>query len=223
MMRRTAELAVVVVVGLLAACGHPEQTVVTQYFNAVKAKDNQTLTSFSSVAFDKAVQSWKILATSEETKGPAPLPGLIKAVKDAENQVSLNRQEATKYRNDHFAAWEQVQEVQKKNLPMPPAVSAVAETYQQYTKKDQELKKGVAQAKEAVDRERHLVGLSLGQLPDLDTLEGEVLQKQLDLELTIGGQPQVWVMTLRRYNMTRPGAGPRVLSRWIIQDLQPKS
>src|SRR3990172_2715881 len=106
---------------------------------------------------------------------------------------------------------------------MPPAVSAVAETYQQYTKKDQELKKGVAQAKEAVDRERHLVGLSLGQLPDLDTLEGEVLQKQLDLELTIGGQPQVWVMTLRRYNMTRPGAGPRVLSRWIIQDLQPKS
>ena len=41
MMRRTAELAVVVVVGLLAACGHPEQTVVTQYFNAVKAKDKR--------------------------------------------------------------------------------------------------------------------------------------------------------------------------------------
>ncbi len=223
MIRRTAEFAVLVAVGLLAACGHPEQTVVAQYFNAVKAKDNQTLSSFSAATFDKTVQSWKILAASEETKGPAALPALIKAVKDAENQVSLNRQEATKYRNEHFAAWEQVQELQKKNQPMPPAVSAVAETYQQYTKKDQDLKKAVAQAKEAVDRERHLAGLSLGQLPDLDTLEGEVGQKQLDLELTLGGAPQTWVMTLRRYNMTRPGGGARVLSRWIIQDLHPKS
>ncbi len=223
MMRRTAELAVLAAVGLTVACGHPEQTVVAQYFNAVKAKDNQTLSSFAAVDFDKPVQSWKILATSEETKGPAALPGLIKAVKDAEGQVSLNRTKATEYRNANFSAWEQVQELQKKNQPMPPSLSTVAETYQRYTKKDQELKKAVAQAKEAVDRERHLAGLSLGQLPDLDTLEGEVLQKQLELELKIGGQPQAWVMSLRRYNMTRVGAGPRVLSRWIIQDLQPKS
>lgn len=221
MVRRIAELAVLAVAGLMAACGHPEQTVVAQYFNAVKAKDNQTLSSFSAVNFDKPVQSWKILATSEETKSPATLPSLIKAVKDAESQVSQNRQDAIRYSNDHFSAWEQVQELLKKNQPMPATLSTVAEAYQQFTKKDQELRKAVAHAKEAVDRERHLASLSLGQLPDLDTLEGEVLQKQLPLELTIGGEAQAWVMSLRRYNVTRPGAGPRVLSRWIIQDLQP--
>lgn len=223
MMRRTAELAVLAAVGLIVACGHPEQTVVAQYFNAVKAKDNQTLSSFSAVNFDKPVQSWKILATSEETKGPAVLPSRIKAVKDAESQVSQNRQDAIRYSNDHFSAWEQVQELQKKGQPMPATLSTVAEAYQQFTKKDQELRKAVAHAKEAVDRERHLASLSLGQLPDLDTLEGEVLQKQLELEIKIGGEPQAWVMSLRRYNLTRPGAGPRVLSRWIIQDLQPRS
>ena len=222
MKRRTTELAVLAVAGLMVACGHPEQTVVTQYFNAVKAQDNQTLSSFSAVNFDKPVQSAKILASSEETKGPAALPGLIAAVKDAETMVSENRTKATEFRNKSFSEWEQVQELQKKGQPIPTKLSAVAEGYQAFTKKDLELKKAVARAKEAVEHERHLASLSLGQLPDLDSLEGEVVGKQLQLELKIGGEPQAWVMTLRRYNMTRPNAGPRVLSRWIIQDLQPR-
>lgn len=222
MMRRT-ELAVLAVAGLMVGCGHPEQTVVTQYFNAVKAKDNQTLSSFAAVNFDKPVQSWKILASSAETKSPATLPSLIQAVKDAESQVSQNRMKATEFRNQHFSEWEQVQELQKKNQPIPGKLAAVSEGYQEFTKKDQELKKTVAQAKEAVERERHLASLSLGQLPDLDSLQGEVIQKQLDVELTIGGQPQVWVMSLRRYSMEQTGAGRRVISRWIIQGLQPKS
>ena len=223
MKRRTAELAVLAVAGLMVACGHPEQTVVNQYFNAVRAKDNQTLSSFAAVNFDKPVQAWKILATTGDTKGPATLPGLIKAVKEAEAQVSQNRVTATAFRNKYFSEWEQVQELQKKSQPIPPRLSAVAEGYLEFTKKDQELKKAVAQAKEAVERERHMASLSLGQLPDLDTLEGEVLQKQLEVELRIGGQPQLWVMSLRRYNMDRAGGGSRVLSRWIIQGLQPKS
>ena len=48
-----------------------------QYFNAVKAKDNQTLSSFSSVTFDKPVESWKITATSEEQKTPLTTPGPV--------------------------------------------------------------------------------------------------------------------------------------------------
>ena len=38
---------------VLAACGHRDQRLVDQYFNAVNSKDNQTLGSFAAVGFDK--------------------------------------------------------------------------------------------------------------------------------------------------------------------------
>jgi len=56
------------------ACGHAEQRVVDQYFNAVNAQDTQTLSSFAAVKFDKKVQRWSIVQVQPETRGPAPLP-----------------------------------------------------------------------------------------------------------------------------------------------------
>ena len=44
----------------LAACGHRDQRLVDQYFNAVNSKDNQTLGSFAAVGFDKKVDRWRI-------------------------------------------------------------------------------------------------------------------------------------------------------------------
>ncbi len=222
-MRRVAQLAVLAAVAIAWACGRPEDTVVTQYFNALKAKDNQTLSSFAAVNFDKVVESYKIVGYLEETKGPAPLPSLIKAAKDAEEAVAANKREAGNYRNDHFSDWEQLQDLQKKNQPVPPKLGPFAEKWGQFTHKDQELRKAAAQAKEAVEKERRLAVLSVGQLDDLEALQGEVVQKRLEVELKIAGQPQAHTMTLRRYNLNRTGAGPRIMSRWVIQNLQPKA
>ena len=58
-----------------AACGQPEKAVVDNYFNAVNAKDNQTLTSFAAVSFDEPVQSWKIkdtLRRDQRRRPPCP-------------------------------------------------------------------------------------------------------------------------------------------------------
>ena len=53
--------------------------------NALAADDTNTLTSFAAVAFDKEVQDHKIISVGEETRAPAPLPGLV-----AEQQEVLN-------------------------------------------------------------------------------------------------------------------------------------
>ena len=58
----------------LTACGHPEKVVVDKYFQAVNAKDNQTLGSFASIDFDKKVDRVEIHKTLSETKDAAPLP-----------------------------------------------------------------------------------------------------------------------------------------------------
>ena len=50
---------------------HPEKSVVDQYFNAVNAKDTQTLSSFAAVTFDKKVDNWEIKETARrEQKTP---------------------------------------------------------------------------------------------------------------------------------------------------------
>ena len=54
------------------------------------------------------------------------------------------------------------------------------------------------------------------------TLKGEVTEKQIEVDLTINGQVQPYVMTLRKYDVKRAN-GQRVNSRWVIQNLQPKA
>jgi len=60
----------------------------------------------------------------------------------------------------------------------------------------------------------------VGQVEGLDTMQGEVFQKDIDLNLTIDGQVQPYVMTLRKYELQ--GEGPRMVSRWVVQSLEPK-
>jgi hypothetical protein len=47
-----------------------------------------------------------------------------------------------------------------------------------------------------------------------------VLSKDVDLNLTIGGQVKPYVMTLRKYELT--GGTGRMVSRWVVQSLTPK-
>jgi hypothetical protein len=56
---------------------------------------------------------------------------------------------------------------------------------------------------------------------DIETLAGEVISKDVDLNLTIGGQVKPYVMTLRKYELTG-GAGPRMISRWVVQSITAK-
>ena len=205
-----------------AACGHPEQRVVDQYFNALRAGDNQTLTSFAMVGFDKKVDRWSITATQPETRTPAPLPELAKKLKAAEESLAANKKAAGAYALDHYAEIDKIRDLEKKNAKIPPALNAVHDRWADFNQKDRELKKAVAEAKEALEREKRNVTLSMGQMDNLDSLTGEMVSKQIDLALTIGGKVQPYVMRLRKYEL-QGGTAARMMSRWVVQSLEPKS
>ncbi len=48
-----------------------------------------------------------------------------------------------------------------------------------------------------------------------------MISKDVNLELTINGQKQPYVMALRRYDLTG-NTGGRMVSRWVVQSLTPK-
>jgi hypothetical protein len=62
----------------------------------------------------------------------------------------------------------------------------------------------------------------VGDLEGLEELEGEVLVKHVDLEVTSKGQAKPYVMTLKKYELRRE-QGPRPMSRWVVQDLKPRT
>jgi hypothetical protein len=227
MRERGAALLIVLgaaVVG--AACGGPEQRVVDQYFNALKANDTQTLTSFALVAFDKKVDSWKITGTEPEAKAPATLPDLAKKVRDLEVELAANKKASQNYANEEegkrFLQIQQVKDTQKKNGKVPANLAGVAAAWEKFNDKDRDLKKGVAEAKDAVEKERRRVVLSLGQVEDVENQAAEVTTRKVDLNLTIAGEAKPYVITLRKYDLTGE-KGPRVVSRWVVESVTPRS
>jgi hypothetical protein len=106
---------------------------------------------------------------------------------------------------------------------MPANLSGVAAHWEEFNHKDRDLRKTLAEAKDALDKEKRVVLLSLGsQMEDVESMTGELASKDVDLSLTIGGQAQAYAMTLRKYDIA-PASGPKPLSRWIIYSLAPKS
>jgi hypothetical protein len=208
-------LAILALGAAVACSSHPEKSVVDSYFNAVNAQDNQTLSSFAVVNFDKKVQRWTIKKTLEESKNPITLPELVTKVKDTEKAISDNTRAARAYGTDHYKELDDIKAL-KKGAPVPAKLQPVATEWDNFNKKDRELKKAVAEARDAVEKEKRNAGLSLGAVDDPEGLAGEVTTKKILMGLTIDGQERDYVMTLRKYDVK--GAGR---SRWMIQALTP--
>jgi hypothetical protein len=205
---------------LLACSGGPEHRIVDQYFNAVQHQDDQTLGRFAAVKFDKKVDSWKVKETVEDTHNSAPLPDLVKKMKDAEKAVADNKKAAQTYVNEHYAEYDKVKALQNKGAAVPAKLKAVADELDKYNQKDRELRKALSDAKEAVERERRHAQLSLGDRDDVDKLSGEVLTKKVRVAVTSGGQTQDYIMTLRKYDV-KGDSGPQPVSRWMVQSVSP--
>jgi len=224
MSKQGAALGAVLAVAVLSvACGHgSEGRVVDQYFNALRANDDATITSFAAVRFDKKVDAWKVKGVSPETRSPASLPELAKKVTDLETELAANKKAAGAYSLEHYGDIDKVKELQKAGKPVPGNLKDVAEKWAQFNEKDRELKRALAEAKNAVEKEKRNVTLSVSQQDDVEKLTGDMVSKQVDVDITIGGQVQPYVITLRKYELAGGSSG-RMVSRWVIQNIQPKA
>ena len=220
MSTRGAALPLFLALFALGCQSHPEKGVVDQYFNAVNARDSQTLASFAAVSFDQKVDRWEIKKTLDETKSEAPLQGLAQKVTELEAELAANTKAARAYNNDHYVELDQLKAL-KKDAPVPAKLQPVKAEWDKFNTKDHELKRSIANARAEVEKEKRSVVRSIGQADDAESLTGELKEKKIEVDLTIGGQVQPYVMTVRKYEMKRE-SGPRVVSRWVVQDLQPR-
>lgn len=219
--RGTAGSLVLALAALSVACGGSEKAIVDRYFGALNSGDNQTLSSFAAVRPEEPVESWEIVSVSEETREPAPLPELHARVEELQAQLDENKDAANTYALDRLDEVDQVRELLQEEKDIPRRLEEVAEKWQAYNEKDRELKKAVGEARHQMEQEIGIVKLSVGDVDGLETRTGELLKKEIQLNLRIDGLEKPYTMELRRYAIE--SEGPRPMSRWVVYSLEPSA
>jgi hypothetical protein len=224
MRERGTALAVAAALAASLACSSAESKVVNQYFTALRANDQNTLTSFAMVAFDQKVDDWKIVAEGAPSTTPATLPDLVKKQKDAQAALETHTRDARAWANDLkvYPDLDKVRTARQKGDKVPASLKPVSDKWDALQAEDRRLKKELDDAKAAVAREKRNVTLSIGQVDDLESLTGEMVSRNIDLDLTIGGAVKPYTMTLRRYDLKGTSGGGRMMSRWVIENLAPR-
>ena len=215
--------AVVAIAALSVACGGGSETrVVDQYFNALKAERQRDPHQLRRGCLRQEGGHLEDQGGRPRRRAARPLsPSSPRRSTDLEAELAANKKAAGAYSLENYADIDKVKELQKAGKPVPGNLKDVADKWAQFNDKDRELKRAVAEAKSAMEREKRNVALSVGQQDDVEKLTGEVVSKQVDVDLTIAGAVQPYVMTLRKYELTG-GSGPRQVSRWVIQNIAPK-
>jgi len=204
---------------LTMACGNQETQVIENFFRAVQAKDNQTMSSFSVVQFDQEVKSWKVKSVGDEERSAAPLAGLAKALKDAEEAAAQNKKDASAYFNAHPLEVDKVKPLVEGGGKIPANLQKTADDWKKFTETDKELKEKAGSAKQAYEREKRLVTMSTGSAGNPDTLAGDVVSKTAVVEIESGGDVKPYSIQLRKYDVAPPGQGAKVMSRWLIYSI----
>lgn len=204
------------------ACGNQETQVIENFFRAIQAKDNQTVSSFSMVQFDQEVKSWKVKSVGEEQRVPAPLASLAKALKEADEAVAENKKDASGYFNAHPLEVDKVKPLVESGGKVPANLQKTADDWKRFTDLDRERKDKAAAAKQAYEREKRLVTMSTGQAGAADSLAGDLITKTASVEIESGGDVKLYSIQLRKYDVAPAGQTAKVMSRWLIQSITPQ-
>ena len=86
--------------------------------------------------------------------------------------MAANTKAARTWSLDAFSDIDAVREARKANKPVPAKLSAVAAKWDEFNKKDRDLKKPVARARTRVEKEKRTVALSVGDVDDVENLPG---------------------------------------------------
>jgi len=205
-----------------AACGNQETQVIENFFRAVQAKDNQTVSSFSMVQFEQEVKSWKVKSVGEEQRVPAPLGALAKALKEADEAAAQNKKDASAYFNAHPLEVDKVKPLVESGGKVPANLQKTADDWKKFTDLDKELKAKAADAKQAYEREKRLVTMSTGQGGVADSLVGDLITKTAVVDIESGGDVKTHAIQLRKYDVAPAGQTAKVMSRWLIQSITPQ-
>jgi len=217
---------------LAAGCSRPpEQQLLTQFFRAAKARDNNTTSMMSSVKLDPreqgSVESFSITSIGAEQRAPLTFKPLLEAAAKAQADEAEFVKTKLAYQNANLPVIEQVLKLEgDPKAKLTPAQQAVKTEWDKWRAEIITHNKMVAAARSALLAATGPAEASLSQpgQPALDpkTFEGELVKKDVTITAKVrppdGGAAtdKTLVITFDRVSGTLAGAkreGRSVITR----------
>jgi hypothetical protein len=211
----------------LAGCsGGPEQTLVGQFFNASRLRDNTSLDNIATVIFDPQTQgtvtTFTVANISPEDRKPLPLRSLAKAQDDAKAEDDAFSKRKDEYQSANLEAIQRVLKAERGDGRVSSKDAEVQAAWTKFREESATVSKKVADARRTLRTQTQLVDLSINAggrtAIDVSKYDGEMVTKEVTVnapvKLPSGETAQkTYVITMQRAVLK---GDKEITGRWII-------
>ena len=215
-----------VVAPLVAGCsGATEQTLIGQFFNASRLRDNTALDNLATVIFDPRTQGtvtdFTIESIGPEQRRPLPFKSLAKAQEDAKADDAAFTKRKEDYQTANLEAIQRVLKAERENTTLASKDAEVRTAWTKFRDETAQSSKKMSEIRRSLRTETQLVDLSVNSKRtaiDVTKYEGELASKDVTVSAPVrlpdGTTAQKkLVVTLQRATLR---GDKEISGRWIV-------
>lgn len=215
--------ALVVLVMVTTSCQKPEEITLSKYFQAMKAKDRDTMAAMAAETVSMEFKSWELISSetpvSEEFGLPKMLQELADVKKKKDNQILLvtdkkDAMDQLKTKLDESRGSKKAA-VQKEIDALAVEVETEIANY----KRDQA---NYTQMKADVENEKRMIALSTNIEQNPELLSGKTVTTKSIVKIDGPSGQKEYIFTLRKYELINPVTNKVTSNRYIILKIQPR-
>jgi hypothetical protein len=215
------------------ACGgSSEEPTVQNFFRAARMRDNVTQGNIAIVGYDPKtdgqVDNFSFVSETPEQLTPIQLKQLAAALKDAQKADEEFTNKKRDYQDANADAVKRVLDAEKKNQKLGGKDAVIQAAWSKWREDTQASAKKVTEAREALNKERPAIELSMQnpQKPiDATEYDGQLATKEMTIAANVkdaSGQAskKTLVITLQQARL-KGSDGAELKGKWVITKVKP--
>ena len=216
--------ALMLLIMITTSCQKPEEITLSKYFQAMKAKDRDTMAAMAAEPMAMEFKSWELASTEAPVTEDLILPQLITALADAktkkDKQISLVKDkkdalDLLKTKLGETRGGRQKAELQKQIDIADQEVLTETQNYKQAQVE-------YAQMKTQVEVEKKMITMSTSIEQNQELMTGKAVTVKSIVKITSASGAKEYVFLMRKYELINPLTNKVSPNRFIILRIQPK-
>jgi hypothetical protein len=210
-------LALFSMVIVVTSCSKAQEATISQYFEAMKLNDKDTMAAMSMEPKDLEYTEFEVVSIGEPVVEPLHLADLKKERTDLDQQMKDQRKIATEKKFDVDDLKIELEDTRRraKKDELEAKIKEAEAALQAEANKIRDIRKSMGAVKRKIARERSLIKASTNIDKNLEAYTGESHTSKCVVKITkADGQAEDFVFMLKKYTLTiseRPRNG-----RWVI-------
>jgi hypothetical protein len=217
-------VALMFLIMITTSCQKPEEITISKYFQAMKAKDRDTMAAMAAEPVALEFKSWELVSSEAPVSEDIMLPKLIQELADAkkkkDDQILMVKDkkdilDQLKTKLSETRGGRQKADLQKQIADLEAEVETETANY----KRDQ---MNYTQMKTQVENEKKMVTLSTNIEQNQELYAGKAVSVKSIVKIVSASGEKEYIFLLRKYELVNPVTNKVFSNRYIILKIQPK-